>query len=213
MLPLICKYFTEHGGDYARLVIQHSLLSLIAIGLAVAVAVPLGYYCYRHERVRHYAVSFAQVLRIVPSLALLFLLIPIVGTGYFPALLALIVLGIPPILLNTILGFAEVPDLTNETAEALGMDGHQLLRRIQIPYALPYILAGIRLALIEIIASTSLAAYVGAGGLGTLIFTGLGLYRMDLLIIGGGSVAIMSLLMMLLFEFAIRQLSYGGNKL
>ena len=149
--------------------------------------------------------KFAQLLRIIPSLALLFLLIPFIGTGVVPALIALIVLALPPLLINTILGFNEVSPLYKEVGIALGMDQRQLRRQIEIPLALPYILNGIKLALVEIIASATLATYIGAGGLGTLIFTGLGLYDMSYVVIGAVSVAILSLLAMISFDFLIRK--------
>lgn len=124
--------------------------------------------------------------------------------GRLPALIALVILGIPPILLNTIVGFASVSENLLETALGLGMTRSQLLMKVQFPLALPHILNGIKLALVEIIASATLATYIGAGGLGTLIFTGLGLYRYDLLLIGGGSVAILSFLSMIIFDLSIK---------
>lgn len=138
-------------------------------------------------------------------MALLFLLIPFIGTGMFPAIIALVVLALPPLLINTILGFNEVSPLYKEVGTALGMDPRQLRRQIEIPLALPYILNGIKLALVEIIASATLATYIGAGGLGTLIFTGLGLYDMSYVVIGGVSVALLSLLSMAGFDLLIRR--------
>ena len=108
-------------------------------------------------------------------------------------------------LINTILGFNEVSPLYKEVGIALGMDQRRLRQQIEIPLALPYILNGIKLALVEIIASATLATYIGAGGLGTLIFTGLGLYDMSYVVIGAVSVAILSLLAMISFDFLIRK--------
>lgn len=138
-------------------------------------------------------------------MALLFLLIPFIGTGMFPAIIALVVLALPPLLINTILGFNEVSPLYKEVGTALGMDPRQLRRQIEIPLALPYILNGTKLALVEIIASATLATYIGAGGLGTLIFTGLGLYDMSYVVIGGVSVALLSLLSMAGLDLLIRR--------
>lgn len=138
-------------------------------------------------------------------MALLFLLIPFIGTGMLPAIIALVVLALPPLLINTILGFNEVSPLYKEVGTALGMDPRQLRRQIEIPLALPYILNGTKLALVEIIASATLATYIGAGGLGTLIFTGLGLYDMSYVVIGGVSVALLSLLSMAGFDLLIRR--------
>lgn len=122
-----------------------------------------------------------------------------------PAIIALVVLALPPLLINTILGFNEVSPLYKEVGTALGMDPRQLRRQIEIPLALPYILNGTKLALVEIIASATLATYIGAGGLGTLIFTGLGLYDMSYVVIGGVSVALLSLLSMAGFDLLIRR--------
>lgn len=149
-----------------------------------------------------------QGLRVIPSLGILFILIPFIGVGRLPALIALVILGIPPILLQTIIGFESVSDTLVETALGLGMTKWQLLTKVQLPLALPHLLNGIKLALVELIASTTLATYIGAGGLGTLIFTGLGLYRYDLLLIGGGSVALLSFVSMVVFDLAIKGVTH-----
>jgi osmoprotectant transport system permease protein len=139
------------------------------------------------------------MLRVIPSLAVLLLMLPILGTGTAPATLALVLLAIPPILMNTIAGLEEVPDFLLETAAGLGMEEKQIWRRVRFPLAMPMVLTGIRTAAVELVASATLAAKIGAGGLGELIFTGIGLYRTDMLLIGGLSVALLSLSTGLLF--------------
>lgn len=184
---------------------QHVRLSLIALLFSIAIGLPFGYLGYRSKKIATFVTSFSQVLRIIPSLAILFVLIPIIGVGVKPALIALTILGIPPILINTITGFHEISFIIKESAIGMGMNERQLFKRIEFPLAFPYILNGIKLALVEIIASATLATYIGAGGLGSLIFTGLGLYRMDLLIIGGSSVAALSLISMFGLDFIIKK--------
>ena len=125
------------------------------------------------------------------------------GAGVIPALIALVVLALPPLVVNTILGFNEVSPVLKEVGLSLGMDQRQLLKQILLPLALPYILNGVKLALVEIISSATLATYIGAGGLGTLIFTGLGLYKMQYVVIGAVSVALLSLLSMFLMDWVI----------
>lgn len=205
MLTQIIHYFQNDSGQYWQCVWQHVYLSLITLAIALVIALPLGYLGSRVKPVAAFCTAFAQGLRIIPSLALLFLLIPFIGTGMLPAIIALVVLALPPLLINTILGFNEVSPLYKEVGTALGMDPRQLRRQIEIPLALPYILNGTKLALVEIIASTTLATYIGAGGLGTLIFTGLGLYDMSYVVIGGVSVALLSLLSMAGFDLLIRR--------
>ncbi|AXQ78827.1 ABC transporter permease [Streptococcus chenjunshii] len=204
MINDIQDYFAQNSGTYFNYVWEHLSLSLFALLLVVLIAVPLGYFGYRNALMKQFATALTQGLRVIPSLGILFILIPFIGVGRLPAVIALIILGIPPVLLNTIVGFSEVPDILRETGTGLGMTDRQLLRKVSFPLALPYILNGIKLALVEIIASATLATYIGAGGLGTLIFTGLGLYRFDLLIIGGGSVAVLSFISMLIFDLSIR---------
>lgn len=205
MLAQIIHYFQTDSGQYWQYVGQHILMSVSTLAIAMVIALPLGYLGSRVKAVASFCTAFAQVLRIIPSLALLFLLIPFIGTGIVPALIALVVLALPPLMINTILGFNEVSPTYKEVGLALGMDRRQLRRQIEIPLAMPYILNGIKLALVEIIASATLATYIGAGGLGTLIFTGLGLYDMSYVVIGGVSVALLSLLSMLGFDFLIRK--------
>lgn len=203
MINDIINYFANNAGTYLKHLLQHLRLSGITLLVAVAIGLPLGYISYKNEKLVEVFTSTSQFLRIIPSLAVLFILIPIIGTGEFPALVALIFLATPPIIINTILGFREISPVIKEVGLGMGMNATQMMGRIEFPLALPYILNGVKLALVEIIASATLATYIGAGGLGTLIFTGLGLYRMDLIIIGGGSVALLSLLLMFVFDFII----------
>lgn len=196
-------YLQENTDEFLGYLLEHLRLSGFAILLAIAIGLPLGYFCYKRELIYRVTGFTTQVLRIIPSLAVLFILIPILGVGFTPALIALFVLGLSPIVLNTAQGFFEVGPQVVETAKGLGMDERQTFLQVMVPQALPYILTGVKLALVEIIASASLASYIGAGGLGTLIFTGLGLYRMELIIVGGGSIALISFLTTAIFDLAI----------
>lgn len=204
-------YFSTNSEQYLQYVWEHIQLSLIALIIALIIGIPLGYISYKNKKLAEIFTSTSQFLRIIPSLAILFILIPIIGTGEAPALIALIFLAVPSIIINTILGFNEIPEVMKEVGLSMGMNNKELLTRIEYPLALPFILNGVKLALVEIIASATLATYIGAGGLGTLIFTGLGLYRMDLLVIGGGTVTILSLLSMFLFDWMIERVTknYG----
>lgn len=209
MLKEISQYFAENSADYWKYVFQHLALSGQALLLALLIGLPLGYISYKNKKIQQLATLLMQGLRVIPSLGVLFILIPIIGVGQIPALIALVILAIPPILLNTIVGFNEVSETLIETGQGLGMTEKQLLQKVTFPLALPHILNGTKLALVEIIASATLATYIGAGGLGTLIFTGLGLYRYDLLLIGGASVAALSFISMISLDLAIRWLSKG----
>lgn len=189
----IIDYFTNNMNAYLISVKEHIGISLLALMAAIIIGIPCGYACVKYKKYEKLIISIFQVLRIIPSLAVLILLIPIMGTGIKPAMTALVLLAVPPILMNTVAGLEEVPDFMLETACGVGMTDRQVLWNVKFPLAMPLILTGIKTATIEIIASATLASKIGAGGLGDIIFTGLGLYRIDLLLVGGISVAVLSI--------------------
>lgn len=200
----IHTYFSQNATEYFQYLGEHIGISLLSLIVACLFAIPLGYLCTRNPLLNRSITGIFQVLRIIPSLAILILLIPIMGTGVPPAMTALVLLSIPPILMNTVVGFSDVPHFMTETAEALGMTEQQLFWRVKVPLAFPKILTGMKSAMIEIIASATIAAKIGAGGLGSLILTGIGLFRTDLLVIGGISVALLAILSGLLFQVLSR---------
>ncbi len=205
MIESMMTYVSENTALYIGYIVEHILISMQALALAGIIGVMLGYVGYQYPRIRSWVTGLSQGLRVIPSLGILFILIPLIGVGKVPALLALVILGLPPVVLNTIVGLAQVSEGLMETGTGLGMTHRQLIYKVAFPLALPYILIGLKLALVEIISSATLATYIGAGGLGNIIFTGLGLYRYDLLILGGASVAMLSLVSMVVFDLIIRK--------
>lgn len=205
MIESMMTYVSENTALYIGYIVEHILISMQALALAGIIGVMLGYVGYQYPRIRSWVTGLSQGLRVIPSLGILFILIPLIGVVKVPALLALVILGLPPVVLNTIVGLAQVSEGLMETGTGLGMTHRQLIYKVAFPLALPYILIGLKLALVEIISSATLATYIGAGGLGNIIFTGLGLYRYDLLILGGASVAMLSLVSMVVFDLIIRK--------
>ncbi len=197
-------YIVTHGDALLIQTATHLWISLAALTAAILVGVPCGYLAADLPGCEKWISAPFQVLRVIPSLAILVLLIPVAGTGALPAVIALTILAVPPVLLNTIVGFRDVPAFMTESAAGMGMTDREILWNVRIPLALPLIFAGIRTALVEVIASAALAARIGAGGLGEVIFTGLGLNRMDLLLLGGVLVAALSLLCGGLFDALTR---------
>lgn len=197
-------YFANRLDEYMMNLWEHIGISFSSLFLAVLIGVPLGCLCATYSRGKKWIVRIFQILRIVPSLAVLLLLIPIMGTGVLPATTALVLLAVPPILMNTTDGFAEASAFVLDTAKGMGMTGKQIFWKVKMPLALPYMLTGARIAMIEIIASATIAAKIGAGGLGGIIFTGLGLNRADLLVVGGASVALLSVLSGMIFNWIKR---------
>lgn len=190
----IAEYFSTNGAEYLRLLGEHAGISASVMLIAMVLAIPLGIFCSRFVKIQLFLERFFGILRIIPSLAVLLICIPIMGTGIKPALTALTILAVPPILMNTVQAFRSLPGEVLEAAEAMGMSRKRCFFCVKLPLAFPIMYAGIRTAAVEVIASATLASYIGAGGLGDIIFTGLGLMRFDLLYIGGISVAVLSLL-------------------
>jgi osmoprotectant transport system permease protein len=162
----------------------HVRLSLYALFIAMAVFIPLGVLTSRSRRIGPPLVALVAAARVVPSLALLFLMLPTLGTGFRPALVALTVLAGPPLIVNTDAAMRNVNGFVLESARGLGMNRLQVFTKVHFPLSLPVIVTGIRSATIDIIASATLAAFIGAGGLGTYILSGLTLRDTRLLLVG-----------------------------
>lgn len=206
MFQKMAEYITTHADSILLQVRDHLLISLYALLAAAVIGIICGYFASRSDRSERWISLPFSVLRVIPSLAILVLLIPVMGTGVMSAVTALTILAVPPILLNTIVGFREVPDFMIESSRGIGMSERESLWKVQVPLALPMIFAGLRTAMVEVIASATLAAKIGGGGLGEIIFTGLGLNRSDLLLIGGILVAALSLLSGLLFDICSKKI-------
>lgn len=199
MYHALLSYLQKNSGDFAISIAQHLKISCIAVLIAIVVGVSLGILASKSEYAYDIINGFFGILRVIPSLAILVVCMPFLGVGEFPSVFALTILAIPPVLINTAIAFKNLPEPVLEAATGMGMGRAFMFFRIKLPLAMPLILMGIRTASVEVIASATLAAYVGAGGLGNIILTGLGLYRMDLLLLGGITVAVLSLLTDLIF--------------
>jgi osmoprotectant transport system permease protein len=151
----------------------HIALAGSALIIAIAIGVPLAAALVNRPLPRQAAFSAIGLLRVVPSLAVLTLALPYLGLGFRPALLALVVLAIPPIAINTDIGLRTVPAVLTEAGRGMGMTAGQIRRRIEWPLAFPIVLSGIRTAAVEVVASATLASFIGGGGLGDYIIDGL----------------------------------------
>ena len=187
------QYIQDNPERFREALWVHLRLSLYALGLAILLFVPLGVLASKIGRGGPPLVALVGAARVVPSLAVLFLLLPTFGTGFTPALVALTVLAAPAIIVNTDAGMRNVDAAVLESARGLGMNPVQSFVRVQFPLALPIVIAGIRTATIEIIASATLAAFIGAGGLGYFIVSGITLVDERLLLVGAVPVALLAL--------------------
>jgi osmoprotectant transport system permease protein len=159
--------------DLAVHVRDHLALSASALAVALLVGVPLGAAIAGGRRLRGPALGAVYIARVVPSLAVLAIMLPLVGIGFVPSVVALTLLAIPPIVLNTDIGLRGVPEAVRDAARGLGMDPRQIRNRVDWPLALPVVFSGIRTAAVEVVASATLAAFIGGGGLGEYIVNGL----------------------------------------
>lgn len=182
------EFIASQGSEVIRLLWEHIYMSLISLGLGVIVAVPLGILLSQVPKVANIVISIVSVLQTIPTLALLALTIPFLGVGKVPAIVALFIYSLLPILRNTYLGMSNVnPDLL-DAAKGMGLKRMQIIRQVQLPLSVPVIMAGIRLSTVYVIAWTTLASYIGGGGLGDMIFNGLNLFRPDLIL--GGTIPV-----------------------
>jgi len=197
------------GSDLGRLARQHLMLVAVSVGLAIAIAVPLGVAVFPHLRLRALVLGAAGLLQTVPSLAMLAVLISLLGAiGTLPALIALTLYSLLPIMRNTVTGLAEVPAGVQQAGTALGMTDGQRLRLVLLPLALPTLIAGVRTATTIAIGTATIAAFIGAGGFGERIVTGLALNDRQLLLAGAlpaATLALGSELMFELVDFWFRQ--------
>ncbi|MEO9170115.1 MAG: ABC transporter permease [Candidatus Baltobacteraceae bacterium] len=179
-------------GDVLAHVLRHAEISFAALTLACALGVPLGV-AAAQERLAHGPILGAAAIgRTLPSLALLTLMLPWLGVGLLPAVVALALLALPPIVVNADLAIAGVPFAALDAATGLGMTPAQRFTRVSVPLALPVAIAGIRTAAVEVIGSATLATFIGAGGLGDDIVRALQTSDMTLLLISALAVALMA---------------------
>lgn len=187
-------FFLENTGEIAAKTGEHLYISAIALLLGVVVAVPVGILVSRSKKVSNVVMGVASVLQTIPSFALLALMIPIFGVGKLPAIVALFIYSLLPILRNTVLGINNVDDGIVDAAKGMGMTPAQRLLKVRVPLAMPVIMSGIRLSAVYVLAWTTLASYIGAGGLGDYIFDGLQNYIPPMIIWGTIPVTVMALI-------------------
>ncbi|KJY59558.1 putative osmoprotectant ABC transporter permease/substrate-binding protein [Lactobacillus kimbladii] len=180
----IIQILSERRGDLGIALLQHIQISLISLLIAMVIAMPLAFWTVKHAKVAEFLLQIASILQTIPSLALLGLLIPLVGIGTVPAVIALIVYALLPIFQNTYLGLTEIDPALEEAADAFGMSRMQKLLKVELPLAMPTIISGIRTALVLIIGTATMAALIGAGGLGSFILLGIDRNNTALIIIG-----------------------------
>ncbi len=201
------QFLTSNWNSFTEAFGQHLSLVVYSLAISLVLGLPLGLWSARLPLVGAVVINICNSLRVVPSIAVLFLAIPYLGLGSRSAIMALIFLALPPVIVNTDVGFRTINPATRENTYAMGMSDRQVLQKIEIPLALPIVMVGIKTATTEVIASATLAAFVGAGGLGKFIVLGFAMYDNSIMLVGAIPVAIMALLAELTLGFWQNQLT------
>lgn len=188
------EYFLQNQAFFWKATGDHLVLSFSALGISLLVAFPIGLWIAKQKAIAQVVINIFNAMRVVPSLAILFLALPYLGLGFVPSLIALTVLAFPPVLISTYTGIRGVDPAIIEAASGMGMTKAQVLTKIEIPLAIPAIISGIRIASVEVISSATLASFIGGGGLGDFITRGFALYDIPVMLVGAIPVALFALL-------------------
>src|SRR3954468_18169043 len=193
MLLEAWQFIVDHPARFLSALGTHVALSACALALATAVAVPAGIWLSRTQRLALVAITTANIGRTLPSLAVLALVMPLLGTGFAPSLFALTLLALPPILLNTYTAIRDVDHDVVDAARGMGMTRSEILRKIELPLAAPVLFAGIRTAAVQVVSGAVLAAYIGGGGLGDFITAGIAMMALPQLFVGAIPATLLSI--------------------
>ena len=222
----VMREYAVNAERFGRELRTHLLLALGSLGAAVLLALPLGFVCFRHRRLRAAVLVALNLVQTIPAIALFGILMAplaalataapwvaalgIRGIGAAPAAIALFLYSLLPIVANTVVGLARVPPETVEAARGMGMTAAQVLARIELPLALPVLLTGIRIVLVQNIGLTTVAALIGAGGLGAFVFQGIGQTAIDLVLLGTIPAIVLAFAAAILLDALIEVLDRGS---
>lgn len=193
MVTTLFRFVTNPVNDYAGHTAEYLTLCGASVAVATAAGVLIGAAVARRPLLAFLAVNLSGLMRAVPIIAFLAFAIPYLGLGFTPAFVALTVLGIPPVLLNTYTGLRGIDPAVIDVARGMGMTRWQIASRVQVPLVLPVIAAGARTSAVQVVATATLAAIIGAGGYGDYILAGL--YRVDTTQILAGTIPVAVLAM------------------
>jgi osmoprotectant transport system permease protein len=199
--------------DFIENVFIHIELSVVAILIATVFSLVVGVAVNRSDLASTIAINVGNLGRAVPSLAVLVLVLPFLGIGFKPSLFALTILGVPPILINAVVGLRQVSPQVMDAAKGMGLSGTQILSNIQVPIAAPIIFAGIRTSAVQIVASATLATFIGGGGLGDYIVEGYSRNSTAIALAGAISVAVLAVITEVGFGFLERTFTPKGLRI
>lgn len=207
------EYFVSHTDELLKLSLEHMYLVIIPVLIGMCIAIPLGILLTRKESIAHTVIGIIGAIETIPGLALLIFMIPFFGLGNRPAIVALFLYSLLPILRNTYTGIRGVSQSLLDAGRGMGMTGFQLLLYVEMPIALPVIMAGVRTAIVVIIGWATLAAFIGGGGLGVFIVSGLGMSNMRRVLMGAIPAAVMAIVAEYLLEYLEKFMTSKGLRI
>lgn len=187
------NWVLANPAEFNQALRQHLVMSISAILIALAIGLPLAVVILRHDGLAAAAINIVNGLRTLPSLAILAIMMPLLGIGLWPSVVALTILALPPILINAYTGLRGVDPDAIEAATGMGMSEGQILRKIRIPLSAPAMFAGLRTASVQVLAGATLAPFIGGGGLGDFIAIGVAGMDQSRLLVGAVPIAILAL--------------------
>ena len=187
------EWLRTHPSLFLGAVGDHLLLSLTGLAIGIAIALPLGIAVAHRPRLAEAAIMIAGALRTIPSLAVLAALLPLLGVGFTPSVIALALLALPPVLVNTVIGIRTADPAALDAARGLGMTATQRAMRVELPLAAPLIFSGLRVAAVQVVSAAALATFIGGGGLGDLVTQGLALLDTGRMLVGAIAIALLAL--------------------
>lgn len=190
----------------------HIQMSLLSVLIAVLIAVPVGILLTRYDKAARLVLAVTGVIQTIPGLVMLGIGLLLFGLGLLPSIIVLVAYAIMPIMQNTYTGIKDVDNLYTEAARGIGMSDFQILRKVEMPIALPAIIAGLRLSVVYIISWATLAALIGAGGLGDLIWTGLSCYDTNMIIAGAVPASLLAIAAGLIIDLVQKAVTPRGMR-
>jgi len=187
------QFVASRYEELLGLTLQHIQITGLAVLLAIVLGVPVGIWISKNKKIRSPILSIANIFQTIPSLALFGLIIPLLGTGYVPSVFVLFLYALLPIIKNTFIGINSVDEAIIDAGRGMGMTSKQILTKVEIPLALPVIMGGIRISTVINIGTATIAALIGAGGLGEMIFKGISMASNNMVLAGAVPTALLAI--------------------
>lgn len=178
------EVFMQRREELVQLLLEHIQMTSAAVLISICIGIPLGILVTKNKKVSSVVIGIANIMQSIPSIGLLAFLVPVVGIGQKPAIIMVIIYALLPIIKNTYIGITGIQQSAIESASSIGLTKWRILYKIQIPIAMPYIMAGVRISAVTAVGTVTIAAFAGAGGLGWLINLGLNANDADLVLLG-----------------------------